>query len=69
MIGAILFVHFKGGFFLPAGYEYALTLLGSSIALVLTGAGQFSMDGLLAGRTKTSVEAAAPERAATRRAA
>lgn len=54
MIGAILFVHFKGGFFLPGGYEFALTLLGSNVALVLTGAGRFSIDALLAGRTQNA---------------
>src|SRR4051812_34906535 len=30
MLGAIRFVHFKGGFFLPAGYEYALALLATN---------------------------------------
>jgi putative oxidoreductase len=69
MLGAILFVHLKGGFFLPAGYEYALSLLGSSIALVVTGAGQFSIDGLLAGRKDAAVKVTASERLMTRRAA
>jgi putative oxidoreductase len=68
MIGAILFVHAKGGFFLPSGYEYAFALLGSSIALVLTGAGEFSIDGLLAGRIRASTETTAPERVEARRA-
>jgi putative oxidoreductase len=59
MIGAILFVKLKGGFFIPAGYEFELMLLGSGLTLALTGAGQFSVDALLAGarhgQTKESV--------------
>lgn len=56
MMGAILFVKLKGGFFIPSGYEFELMLLGSSVALALTGAGQFSIDALLAG-PKASVAA------------
>ena len=51
MIGAILFVKLKGGF---SGYELERLLLGSSVALALTGAGQFSVDALLAARHKPS---------------
>ncbi|MFL5605560.1 MAG: DoxX family protein [Gemmatimonadaceae bacterium] len=50
MLGAILFVHLAGGFFLPAGYEYALTLLASMICLVLAGSGSLSVDSMLAAR-------------------
>lgn len=52
MVGAILMVHLAGGFFLPAGSEFALALLGVSIALALTGAGSFSIDGLIARRRR-----------------
>ena len=47
MLGAIAFVHLKGGFFLPSGYEYALSLLGSAGVLTLTGAGAYSVDALI----------------------
>jgi putative oxidoreductase len=40
MLVAIVMVHAKDGFFLPGGYEYALTLLGASLTLALTGAGK-----------------------------
>ena len=54
MLGAILLVHFKGGFFLPTGYEFALTLLGSNIALALAGAGQLSVDAAISSRGSPS---------------
>jgi putative oxidoreductase len=47
MLGAIRFVHFKGGFFLPNGYEFALALLSANIALMFAGAGGISFDGWL----------------------
>ena len=49
MLGAILLVQLKRGF---SGYELEFLLLGSSVALFLTGAGGFSIDALLAGRDK-----------------
>ena len=50
MVGAILLVHLKGGFFLPAGYEFALTLLAASLAVAIGGPGALSADAAIAGR-------------------
>jgi putative oxidoreductase len=47
MLGAILLVLLKKGF---SGFELEFLLLGSSLALALTGAGRFSVDDLLARR-------------------
>jgi putative oxidoreductase len=69
MLGAMLLVHLKGGFFLPSGYEYTFALLGSSIALALTGAGQFSIDGLLGRSRKASPGTVLSPSVASRRAA
>ena len=50
MLVAVLAVHLKGGFFLPRGYEYALTLLFANAGLALTGSGSFAVDNLLGKR-------------------
>ena len=47
MLVAILTVHLRNGFFAPEGFEYPLTLLAASLALVLLGSGQASVDGML----------------------
>ena len=47
MVVAILTVHLPGGFFLPKGYEFALTLLGATLALACLGSGEASVDRLL----------------------
>jgi putative oxidoreductase len=50
MLGAISLVHISKGFFLPEGYEFALSLLGGSLALALAGAGEYSVDRALSAR-------------------
>ena len=50
MLGAITMVHLKGGFFLPSGVEYALTLFGAAAAIAIAGPGAASLDGRLFGR-------------------
>lgn len=47
MLVAIFAVHLRGGFFLPNGYEFALTLLAANVALALLGSGEASVDRLL----------------------
>ena len=50
MLGAIVLVHAKGGFFLPAGLEFVLMLFGASLALLFAGPGALSVDAVLASR-------------------
>ncbi|HEY0006261.1 MAG TPA: DoxX family protein [Pyrinomonadaceae bacterium] len=50
MLVAILTVHLKNGFFLPTGYEYALTLLIILVGLALMGPGEAALDNLFTRR-------------------
>lgn len=54
MIGAIALVHLPAGFFAPNGYEFPLSLLGSALLLTVTGAGGYSIDGVIARRREGS---------------
>jgi putative oxidoreductase len=47
MLGAILLVQLKNGF---AKFELEFLLLGAGLTLVLTGAGRYSVDAMIAGR-------------------
>jgi putative oxidoreductase len=44
MLGAIALVHLRNGFFLPAGFEFAFTLFGACLVLVVAGAGDYAID-------------------------
>jgi putative oxidoreductase len=68
MLGALFLVHLPAGFFLPNGYEFVLVLAASATTLAITGAGQFSLDALLA-RRQSRIQAPAQARETLRRAA
>ena len=53
MLGAIMFVHGKGGFFLPKGYEFVLALCAIGVTLAIAGGGGFSADTAMARRRTT----------------
>ena len=48
MIGAMVLVHLPAGFFAPDGVEFTLSLFGMALAMTLTGAGAWSVDGFVA---------------------
>ena len=59
MLGAITTSHLPNGFFMNwfgkqqgEGYEYHLLVIGLSLALVITGAGKWSVDRLIAEKIK-----------------
>jgi putative oxidoreductase len=66
VLGAMFLVHLPAGFFLPNGYEFVLMLAASATTLAITGAGQYSLDALLA-RRQSPVQV--PVRETLRRAA
>ena len=47
MLVATLTIHLRGGFFVPEGVEFTLTLLAANVALALLGSGEASLDRLL----------------------
>jgi putative oxidoreductase len=53
MLTAIVGVHLKGGFFAPGGYEYPMTLLAVSLALLISGGGAASIDLAISGRPRS----------------
>src|SRR4051794_7395646 len=70
MVVAILTVHLKAGFFNPGGVEFPLSLLASAIALVIAGAGAYSVDAVVGKRLSGETQADAIEAPArTRRVA
>lgn len=61
MLGAILLVHLKNGFFLPSGFEYAFAMLAATAALTLAGPGALALDNVI-GRAREPVLPATLER-------
>ena len=56
MLAALFIVHFAAGFFLPNGYEFVLILFATTAALVIAGAGAFSIDQAIATRRRRHVD-------------
>ncbi len=54
MAVAVLKVHLKSGFFLPAGFEYAFTLLAANVGLFLAGPGALALSSVVRRSTRTT---------------
>ena len=64
MLVAILLVHAKNGFFASrGGFEYPLILLATSVTLIILGAGDYSLDALIARWLKSRRASAGESRA------
>jgi putative oxidoreductase len=50
MLGAMLLVHLRNGFFLPQGFEYTFVLIGVLVGIMLLGPGAYSADAAIARR-------------------
>jgi len=60
MLGALFLVHAPAGIFAAnGGYELVLLLAAASLALALTGAGRFSLDRAVFGRSNSRLSALA----------
>lgn len=44
ILGAIVFVHIRNGFFVPRGIEFVTLLLASAVAIAIAGPGALSID-------------------------
>ena len=60
MVAAAVLVHLRNGFFLPNGYEFTLILFAASLALVMTGPGELSLDAMIAKCRRGRVAPGAP---------
>jgi putative oxidoreductase len=58
MAVAILKVHLKNGFFLPMGFEFALSMFAANFCLLLAGGGAASVDGLVRNRRQMDKDSA-----------
>jgi putative oxidoreductase len=57
MAVATVTAHLANGFFMPTGFEYTLTLMLASLALLMTGPGAYSVDSRLFNRAPAEAPA------------